>query len=109
LQWISGVGTAANYPFNTFNVVITDPANPLVRVLQPNTFFSVDGNGTATPATAATVTIIDAAGTTVTIGAETTNPVTGGYIGAVRVTANWTASWTYGLNAGNRGVTPWWE
>ena len=109
LQWISGIGTAANYPFNTFNVVITDPANPLVRVLQPNTFFSVDGNGTATPATAATVTIIDAAGTTVTIGAETTNPVTGGYIGAVRVTANWTASWTYGLNAGNRGVTPWWE
>ena len=32
-----------------------------------------------------------------------------GNIGAVRATANWTASWTYGLNAGNRGVTPWWE
>ena len=27
--------------------VITDPANPLVQVLQPGTFFSVDLNGTA--------------------------------------------------------------
>ncbi len=109
LQWIAGAGTAATYAFNTFNVVITDPANANVRVLQPNTFFSVDGNGSATPATAATVTIVDAAGATVTIGAETTDPVTGGYIGAVRATANWTASWTFGLNAGNRGITPWWE
>jgi hypothetical protein len=103
LQWISGVGTAANYPFNTFNVVITDPANPLVRVLQPNTFFSFDGD-TAVE----TVRIVDAAGANVTIGSAAA-PVTGGYIGAVRATANWTASWTYGLNAGNRGITPWWE
>ena len=42
LQWIAGAGTAATYAFNTFNVVITDPANANVRVLQPNTFFSFD-------------------------------------------------------------------
>ena len=103
LQWIAGAGTAATYAFNTFNVVITDAANPLVRVLQPNTFFSFDGDTAAE-----TVRIVDAAGANVTIGSAAA-PVTGGYIGAVRATANWTASWTYGLNAGNRGITPWWE
>ena len=35
--------------------------------------------------------------------------MTDGYIGAVRSTANWAANWTYGLNAGNRGIAPWWE
>jgi hypothetical protein len=108
LQWIAGVGTAGTYPFNTFNVVITDPANANVQVLQPGTFFSVDLNGVATAATLATVTITDAAAATVTIG-STTDPVTDGYIGAVRNTANWTAPWTFGLNAGNRSITPWWE
>ena len=38
LQWIGGAGTAAPYPFNTFNVVIVDPANVNVQVLQPNTY-----------------------------------------------------------------------
>jgi hypothetical protein len=103
LQWIAGAGTAATYAFNTFNVVITDPANANVRVLQPNTFFSFDNN-----AAAETVGIVNAAAATVAIGSAG-DPVTGGYIGAVRATANWTASWTYGLNAGNRGITPWWE
>ena len=108
LQWIAGAGTTGTYPFNTFNVVITDPANANVQVLQPGTFFSVDLNGVATPATLATVTITNAAATTVTIGSDT-DPVTDGYIGAVRSTANWTAPWTFGLNAGNRSITPWWE
>lgn len=103
LQWIAGVGTAANYPFNTFNAVITDPANANVRVLQPNTFFSYDEN-----AAAETVTIRDAANVAVNIGAVG-NAATDGYIGAVRSTDNWTANWTYGISAGNRGVTPWWE
>jgi hypothetical protein len=107
LQWITNTGTTP-YAFNTFNSVITDPANPNVQVLQPGTFFSVDLNGVATPATLATVTITDAAAATVTIG-STTEPVTGGYIGAVRSTANWTAPWTFGLNAGNRAVAGWWE
>ena len=31
LAWIAGFGTFS-YPFNTFNVVITDPANANVRV-----------------------------------------------------------------------------
>lgn len=103
LQWIAGAGTAATYAFNTFNVVIVDPANASVRVLQPGTFFSYDGDTAA-----ATVTIVDAAAANVVVG-STAAPVTGGYLGAVRSSANWTASWTYGLNAGNRGVTPWWE
>ena len=103
LQWISGTGAAANYPFNTFNVVITDPANANVRVLQPNTFFSFDSD-TAVP----TVTIVNAAGANVMIGSAG-DPVTGGYIGAVRSTANWTDGWTFGLNPGSRAITPWWE
>jgi hypothetical protein len=103
LQWIAGAGTAAAYAFNTFNAVITDPANANVRVLQPGTFFSYDEN-----AAAETVTIRDAANAAVNIGAVG-NAVTDGYIGAVRSTANWTANWTYGISAGNRGVTPWWE
>ena len=108
LQWIAGAGPNGTYPFNTFNVVITDPANANVQVLQPGTFFSVDSNGVATPAALATVTITDAAAATVTIGSDT-NPVIDGYIGAVRSTANWTAPWTFGLNVGNRSITPWWE
>ena len=93
----------ANYPLNTFNVVITDPANVNVQVLQPNTYFSVDLDA-AVP----TVTIRNAAATNVVIGSAG-DPVTDGYIGAVRSTANWAANWTYGLNAGNRGIAPWWE
>jgi hypothetical protein len=107
LQWITNTGTTP-YAFNTFNSVITDPANPNVQVLQPATFFSVDLNGVATPAALQTVTITDAAAATVTIGSAT-DPVADGYIGAVRSTANWTAPWTFGLNAGNRSVAPWWE
>ncbi len=103
LQWIAGAGTATAYPFNAFNAVITDPANANTLVLQPGTFFSADLD-----ADAATVTIRDAAAANVVIGSAG-GPVTGGYIGAVRSTANWTANWTYGINAGNRGATPWWE
>jgi hypothetical protein len=102
VQWILNTGTAS-YAFNTFNSVITDAANANVRVLQPNSFRSFDGD-----AAVATVTIVDAAAANVVIGSAG-DPVTGGYIGAVRPTADWTASWTYGLNPGNRGVTPWWE
>jgi hypothetical protein len=102
-QWVLGAGTTATYPFNTFNVIITAPDNANVRVLQPSSFFSYDGDTAA-----ATVTIVDATAANVVIG-STGAPVTGGYIGAVRSVANWTANWTYGLNAGNRGNTPWWE
>jgi hypothetical protein len=103
LQWIAGAGTAATYAFNAFNVVITDPANANVQVLQPGTIFSVDLDSAAD-----TVTIRDAAAANVVIGSAGA-PVRDGYIGAVRSTANWTANWTYGISASNRGVTPWWE
>jgi hypothetical protein len=103
VQWILNTGTNGTYPFNTFNSIITDAANANVRVLQPNTYFSVDNDANAN-----TVTIVDAAAANVVIGSAG-DPVTGGYIGAVRSTQNWTASWTFGLNVGNRAVTPWWE
>jgi hypothetical protein len=107
LQWILNTG-ATPYAFNTFNQVITDPANPLVQVLQPGTFFSVDLNGTAAGTALNTVTMTNAAGATITIGSDV-EPVGDGYIGAVRSNANWTAPWTFGLNAGNRSIAPWWE
>jgi len=103
VQWVLNTGTNGTYAFNTFNAIITAPDNASVRVLQPNTFFSFDGDTNAS-----TVTIVDAAAANVVIGSAG-DPVTGGYIGAVRSTQNWTTSWTYGLNAGNRGITPWWE
>jgi hypothetical protein len=74
-----------------------------VQVLQPGTFFSVDLDTAAD-----TVTIRNAAAANVVIGSAG-DPVTDGYIGAVRSTANWTANWTYGIAPGNRGVAPWWE
>jgi hypothetical protein len=96
-QWVLNTG-AGNYSFNANNAIITDPANASVRVLQPGTFFSYDGD-----ADPATVTIVDAAGAPVVLA------VADGYIGAVQSSANWTANWTYGIAAGNRGADPWWE
>ena len=102
-QWVRGAGTTGTYGFNTFNVIITDPANANVEVLQPGTFFSVDRD-----AAAQTVTIVGAADANVVIGSVAA-PVPGGYIGAVRSAANWTATWTYGIYAAKRGIAPWWE
>jgi hypothetical protein len=96
-QWVlnNGGGTAT---FNTNNAIITDPANAVVRVLEPMTFFSFDSDAAAT-----TVTIVNAAGANVVL------QVPDGYIGAVRRSADWTANWTYGIAANNRGLDPWWE
>ena len=79
-----------------------------VQVLQPNTYLlgRLDLGTPLSPLN--TVTIRNAAGANVVIGSAG-DPVTDGYIGAVRSTANWAANWTYGLNAGNRGIAPWWE
>jgi hypothetical protein len=99
LQWLQNTGTNGTYPSNVGNVVIADAANASVRVLQPNTYFSFDGDTSAT-----SVTLVDAAAANVVIAGATD-----GYIGAVRSTADWTAGWTYGLKAGNRGIAGWWE
>ncbi len=64
LQWIANTGTAATYAFNTFNVVITDPANANVQVLQPGTFFSVDLRRRSRPRSRS----VDAAAANVVIG-----------------------------------------
>jgi hypothetical protein len=98
-QWIQGAGAAA-YPNNVNNVIVTDPANALTRVLQPDTFYSFDGDGNATNTS---ISIVDAAGALVPI------PAPDQYIGAVRASADWTANWTYGIAANNRGVAPWWD
>jgi hypothetical protein len=91
---------SATYPFNTNNAVITPTffEDPLVRVLTPGTFYSFDAD-----AAAGTVTINGGGGAPIVL------TVPDGYIGAVRSTADWTANWTYGLTAPNRGVAPWWE
>jgi hypothetical protein len=95
-QWVLDTG-AGDYSFNASNAIITDP-NPLVRVLEPGSFYSYDGD-----ADAGTVTIIDAAGAPIVLDVED------GYIGAVRRSDDWTAGWTYGIAVGNRGADPWWE
>lgn len=99
IQWLLNTGTNGSYPFNVGNVIITDAANANVRVLQPNTFYSFDGDASAT-----SVTIVDASGANVVIASPTD-----GLIGAVRPNADWTASWTFGLHPGNRSVVGWWE
>ncbi len=101
MQWITNTGARAPYPFNTANAVITRPGEPLVRVLEPGTFYSFDddtaaGNRHDHDAAAGAVRSV-------------LHAVPDGYIGAVRRTANWTANWTYGIDVGNRASTPWWE
>jgi hypothetical protein len=100
-QWITNTGTGS-YPFNTANAVITATfvEDPLVRVLTPGTYYSFDADTVA-----GQVTINGAAGAPIVL-----TPVPDNYIGAVQNAAtDWTANWTYGLAAANRGVAPWWE
>jgi hypothetical protein len=101
-QWVLNTG-AGNYAFNAGNVIITDPGNASVRVLQPNTYFSFNNN---TVTNDGIVGIIDGVGAAVEI-----RGVADEYIGAVRApgAADWTANWVYGVSAGNRGIAPWWE
>ena len=82
-DWVTD---AATYTNNTGNVVITDPTNANVMVL--------DGFYTAT-------SIVDATGTTVIADASA--------IGAVTAADDWTAGWTYGLHPDNRGQALWFE
>lgn len=89
-QWVLNTSTnAADYSFNTGNVIITDATNPNVAVLEPGTFYT---------ATA----FADAAGTAFTVG-------TGQQIGAVTRADDWTVGWTYGLHEGSRAQPLWFE
>jgi len=88
-QWVLNTSAnAADYSFNIGNVIITDATNPNVVVLEPGTFYT---------ATA----FADATGAAFTMGTQ--------QIGAVTAADDWTAGWTYGLHADNRGQDLWFE
>jgi hypothetical protein len=92
-QWVLGANPStngANYSFNTGNVVIATPTNASVRVLEPNSFY-----------TAAAMT--DAANAAIAPLAPPRR------YGAVTRNSDWTATWTYGLHADNRGQALWFE
>lgn len=92
-DWVNGANPStngANYGFNAGNVIIADPKNANVRVLEPGTFY------TATE-------FADAAGTPFTVGSADQQ------IGAVTRANDWTAGWTYGLHPDNRGQPLWFE
>ena len=76
-QWVSNNG--GRYPQNTNNVLISDSVNANVRVL--DSFYTATAFADATGA------------------AFTVTAANGGTIGAVTRADDWTASWTFGLNA----------
>lgn len=87
-DWVTDEATYAN---NTDNFIITDATSANVSVLAANSFY------TATSFT-------DASGTGFTV-----TPVGDASIGAVTAGDDWTANWTYGLHAANRGQPLWFE
>ena len=95
-QWFLGANPStggANYSFNVENRIFALPAaadSPSLRVLEPISFYTA-------PAFA------DAAGVAFTVGTPA-RP-----IGAVYRNDDWTANWTYGLHAANRGQPLWFE
>lgn len=92
-QWLRGANPStngANYSFNVGNTVITDAINANVRVLEQSSFY------TATAMTDAAAAPIPAL----------TAPRR---YGAVTRASDWTATWTYGLHADNRGQALWFE
>jgi hypothetical protein len=85
--WVQG---AAPYTFNTGNTVIATPTDAAVAVLESNSFY------TATALTSVGPTAIPSL------------PAPRRY-GAVTRSTDWTAGWTYGLHADNRGQALWFE
>jgi hypothetical protein len=89
LSWLQGANPSAggsNYSFNAGNVIITDPTNANVRVLQPGTYFTA-------------ASIVDATGTTVIANASG--------LGAVQSNDDWTPPWAFGLRPSNADVPLW--
>lgn len=86
-EWVRGT---APFTFNTENVVISTPNGPTVSVLEPNSFYTSTALHDGTAAIPALT------------GAGRRN-------GAVSRAADWTAEWTYGLHAANRGQPLWFE
>jgi hypothetical protein len=89
LEWMLGANPSTNgadYSFNVGNVVITDPINPLVSVLQPGSYYTA-------------ASIVDATGTTVVADASA--------LGAVQSDADWTSPWAFGLQASNQDQPLW--
>ena len=84
-EWVLGQNPStngANYSFNTGNVIVTDPMNANVSIL--------DSFYTATSLT-------DASGAAIALSG----------IGAVNRSDDWTLNWSYGLHASNQGQALW--
>ncbi len=86
-SWVLGAGA---YTFNTGNVIIAQPTNAMVSVLEPGSFYTAS-------------TLTDASGNAISITPQ------GDKIGAVLNGADWTAGWSYGLHPENRGQPLWFE
>ena len=92
-EWALGANPSTNgadYTFNAGNTIVADVANANVAILVPGTYF------TAT-------TLTDAAGVPIA------SAPASGQLGAVTAADDWTANWTYGLKAANRGQPLWFE
>jgi hypothetical protein len=86
-EWVRGT---APYTFNTENLIVTTPNGPTVSILEPNSFYT----STTMNDGAAAIPALSGAGRR---------------YGAVTRAADWTAQWTYGLHASNRGQPLWFE
>ena len=90
-EWVLGANPSTNgadYSFNGGNVIVTDPINTNVSIL--------DGYYTAE-------TLTDDTGNPIVI------TTVGDQLGAVTADDDWTANWTFGLEAANRGQPLWFE
>ncbi len=99
IDWFRGLNPStngANYSFNTGNAVIaiTDPAHPMVSVLEPGTFYTAGS-------------LADEAGNLVTIDAGAPGANAGEKLGAVVTDDDWTAPWGFGLRAENADEPLW--
>ena len=90
-EWFQGRNpstNAANYSFNTGNVIVTDSVNANTVILEPGTFFTATA---LKDATGATITMTPASGK----------------LGAVTRANDWTSPWAFGLRANNADEPLW--
>jgi hypothetical protein len=97
-EWVLGLNpssSGADYSFNVGNVIIDDPRNANVEIL--DLFYSPEADD------AGVVTVTDDLGNPVTFTPES------GQLGAVTRSDDWTANWAFGLSPSNRAQPLWFE